>query len=129
MVFFSGSRKTISLILSREDSIVLGTFWDSLKTEVKPYPNAINTEITLENVWDNIPEQSLVELDDDCVHHFTIPTGAREVIGQCNKCNGERWFKNYLVEQSFNNTIKTVEQESAEHDMAGIDFNTLPERA
>ena len=97
----------------------MSTFWDNIKAEVKEYPAkaVVKTELTLENVWDNIPEQSLVELGSDCVHHFTIPTGSREVIGQCKKCNGERWFKNYLEEIKFNRTAKPAEQVIAEQDM------------
>ena len=77
----------------------MSTFWDSIKTEVKPYPVK---SITIEDVWESIPEQSLEELDSDCVHYFIIPTGQREVIGQCKLCNGERWFKNFYEEQGFN---------------------------
>tara|TARA_Y100000296_G_C5063106_1_gene200900 strand:- start:198 stop:551 length:354 start_codon:yes stop_codon:yes gene_type:complete len=97
----------------------MSTFWDNIQAEVKEYPAkaVIKTELTLETVWDNIPEQSLVELSSDCVHHFTIPTGSREVIGQCKKCNGERWFKNYLEEQKFNKTAKPIEHIIAEQDM------------
>lgn len=102
----------------------MSTFWDSLKTEITK-----TEDITLDSIWDNIPEQSLAELDDDCTHYFTIPTGASDVIGQCNKCNGERWFKNYLEENTFNDKHKTAVQITAEQDMQGIDFSTLPERA
>ena len=97
----------------------MSTFWDNIKAEVKEYPSKAldSTELTLDSIWDNIPEQSLTELSSDCVHHFTIPTGAREVIGQCKKCNGERWFKNYHEEVKFNKTTKPVEQIIAEKDM------------
>ena len=64
-----------------------------------------------------IYQQSLVELVDGCYHHFTIPTGEREVIGQCKKCKGERWFKNYFEEIKFNRTAKPAEQVIAEQDM------------
>ena len=92
----------------------MSTFWDSIKTEVKPYPVK---SITIEDVWDSIPEQSLKELGSDCVHYFIIPTGQREVIGQCKLCNGERWFKNYFQEPKFNRQT-TAEQIVAEKDMA-----------
>ena len=98
------------------------TFWDSLKTEVT------ERAVTLDSIWDNIPEQSLAELSSDCVHHFTIPTGARKVIGQCIKCSGEKWFKNYLKENTFNDKHKTAVQINAEQDMQSTDFNTLPEK-
>ena len=90
----------------------MSAFWDSIKADVKPYPGktATNT-ITLESVWDSIPEQSLVELSSDCVHHFTIPTGSREVIGQCIKCDGERWFNNYADEFQFNRSPKTTTEQ------------------
>ena len=92
----------------------MSTFWDSIKAEVKAYPSKT---VTIDNVWDSIPEQSLAELSSDCVHYFIIPTGQREVIGQCKECKGERWFKNYYTEQSFNKTPLTAEQVSAEKDM------------
>ena len=92
----------------------MGKFLDSLKAEVQAYPVR---SITLENVWESIPEQSLAELSSDCVHYFIIPTGEREVIGQCNKCNGERWFKNYYEEPKFNKQT-TAEQMTAYKDMA-----------
>ena len=94
----------------------MSTFWDSIKASTVQYPAKVDT-LTLENVWDNIPEQSLVELVDGCYHHFTIPTSEREVIGQCKKCNGERWFKNYFEEIKFNRTAKPAEQVIAEQDM------------
>ena len=91
------------------------TFWDSIKAEVKAYPVKVES-LTLDNVWDSVPEQSLAELSSDCVHHFSIPTGAREVIGQCSKCNGERWFKNYYEESKFNKQT-TAEQIQALSDI------------
>ena len=96
----------------------MSTFWDSLKTEIT------KTDITLDSIWDNIPEQSLTELDDDCTHYFIIPTGASDVIGQCKKCNGERWFKSEGT--TFNNAPKTAVQITAEQDMQSTDFSTLP---
>ena len=91
----------------------MSTFWDSMKSSVVPYPVKSVTESLLgksvESAWDSIPEQSLEELDNDCVHYFTIPTGQREVIGQCKLCKGESWFKNYYEEPNFNNST-TAEQ-------------------
>lgn len=84
----------------------MSTFWDSMKSSVVPYPVK---SVTVESAWDSIPEQSLEELDNDCVHYFTIPTGQREVIGQCKLCKGESWFKNYYEEPNFNNST-TAEQ-------------------
>lgn len=86
----------------------MSTFWDNLKAEIKPYPVKVES-ITLDNIWDSVPEQSLVEPDSDCVHYFIVPTGSREVIGQCKLCNGERWFKNYHEEPKFNKQT-TAEQ-------------------
>ena len=108
----------------------MSTFWDSIKADTKPYPGktATNTavSVTLETVWDSIPEQSLEELSSECVHYFTIPTGQREVIGQCNKCQGERWFKNYYEEQKFN-SYTTAEQLQAYSDAQQSSGELIPD--
>jgi len=101
----------------------VSTFWDNLKSSVQPYPMKAET---IESVWDSIPEQSLEELDNDCVHYFIIPTGQREVIGQCKECQGERWFKNYYEEQSFNKHT-TAEQVQAYADAEQSSGEAIPD--
>lgn len=103
----------------------MSTFWDDVKKQADAYVSS--KPVTLESLWDTIPEKALVELGSDCVHIFTIPTGAREVIGQCSKCNGERWFKNYYEPPTFNSTSKPIEQIIAENDMQkqGIEITNL----
>ena len=101
----------------------MSTFWDNLKSSVQPYPMKAET---IESVWDSIPEQSLEELDNDCVHYFIIPTGQREAIGQCKECNGERWFKNYYEEQSFNKHT-TAEQVQAYADAEQSSGEAIPD--
>ena len=101
----------------------MSTFWDSLKSSVQPYPVKA---ITIESAWESIPEQSLEELDSDCVHYFILPTGQREVIGQCNKCQGERWFKNYYEEQKFN-SYTTAEQVQAYSDAQQSSGESIPD--
>ena len=101
----------------------MSTFWDSIKSSVQPYP--MKTE-TIESVWDSIPEQSLKELDSDCVHYFIIPTGQREAIGQCKECNGERWFKNYYEQPKFNSPT-TAEQMQAYSDAKQSSGEAIPE--
>ena len=120
MVRLGCSRKTTSLIA---EEYIVSTFWDSIKSSVQPYP--MKTE-TIESVWDSIPEQSLKELDNDCVHYFIIPTGQREVIGQCKECQGERWFKNYYEEQSFNKHT-TAEQVQAYADAEQSSGEAIPD--
>ena len=101
----------------------MSTFWDSINSSVQSYPVKA---VTIESVWDSIPEQSLVELDNDCVHYFIIPTGQREVIGQCKECNGERWFKNYFEEPKFNNQT-TAEQMQAYSDAEQSGVEIVPD--
>ena len=101
----------------------MSTFWDSMKSSVQPYP--VKT-VTIESAWESIPEKSLEELDSDCVHYFILPTGQREVIGQCNKCQGERWFKNYYEEQSFNKQT-TAEQVQAYSDAEQSSGELIPD--
>ena len=103
----------------------MSTFWDSIKSSVQPYPMKAET---IESVWDSIPEQSLKELGSDCVHYFIIPTGEREVIGQCKECKGERWFKNYYEEPKFNN-YTTAEQLQASADARQSGVEIIPEGA
>ena len=98
---------------------VKSAFWDNIKATVKESP-------TLETSYKKANAEKLIELKDTCKvsdgkggfkdnHHFIIPTGARRVIGQCQKCKGERWFNNYL-ETSFNGSPKTTEESKAEND-------------
>ena len=100
----------------------MSTFWDNLKRSVQPYPVKA---VTIESVWESIPEKSLEELDSACVHYFILPSGQREVIGQCKLCNGERWFKNYYEEQSFNHHT-TVEQVQAYADAEQSSGESIP---
>jgi hypothetical protein len=101
----------------------VSTFWDNLKSSVQPYP--VKAE-TIESVWDSIPEQSLEELDNDCVHYFIIPTGQSEVIGQCRECNGERWFKNYYEQPKFDSPT-TAQQMQAYADAEQSSGESLPD--
>ena len=101
----------------------MSTFWDSIKSSVQPYPVKA---VTIESAWESIPEKSLEELGSDCVHYFIIPTGEREVIGQCNKCLGERWFKNYYEEPKFNNHT-TAEQIQAYADAEQSSGESIPD--
>ena len=101
----------------------MSTFWDSINSSVQSYPVKA---VTIESVWDSIPEQSLVELDNDCVHYFIIPTGQREVIGQCKECNGERWFKNYFDEPKFN-SASTAQQLQAYADAEQGSGESMPD--
>ena len=101
----------------------MSTFWDSMKSSVQPYPVKA---VTIKSAWEGIPEQSLEELDSDCVHYFILPTGQREVIGQCNKCQGERWFKNYYEEPKFNN-YTTAEQVQAHADALESSGELMPD--
>ena len=98
---------------------VKSAFWDNINATVKESP-------TLETSYKKANAEKLIELKDTCKvsdgkggfkdnHHFIIPTGARRVIGQCQKCKGERWFNNYL-ETSFNGSPKTTEESKAEND-------------
>ena len=103
----------------------MSTFWDSMKSSVQPYPMKT---VTIESAWESIPEKSLEELDSDCVHYFTLPTGQREVIGQCKLCQGERWFKNYYEEPKFNN-YTTAEQVQAYSDAKQSGIDIIPEGA
>ena len=63
----------------------------------------------------------------ETIYENLLPTEAREVIGQCSKCNGERWFKNYYEPPTFNSTSKPIEQIIAENDMQkqGIEITNL----
>ena len=101
----------------------MSTFWDNLKSNVQPYPMKA---VTIKSVWDSIPEQSLKELGSDCVHYFIIPTGEREVIGQCKECKGERWFKNYYEEPKFNKRT-TAEQMQASADAEQSSGEAIPD--
>ena len=98
---------------------VKSSFWDNINATVKEPP-------TLKASYEKAKAEKLIELKDACKvsdgkggfkdnHHFIIPTGARRVIGQCQKCKGERWFNNYL-ETSFNGSPKTTEESKAESD-------------
>lgn len=98
---------------------VKSAFWDKINATVKESP-------TLETSYKKANAEKLIELKDTCKvsdgkggfkdnHHFIIPTGARRVIGQCQKCKGERWFNNYL-ETTFNGSSKTTEESKAEND-------------
>ena len=108
----------------------MSTFWDEINKNVvtlndrgtKPVKKAP----TLETSYKKANAEKLIELKDTCKvsdgkggfkdnHHFIIPTGARRVIGQCQKCKGERWFNNYL-ETTFNGSSKTTEESKAEND-------------
>jgi len=101
----------------------MSTFWDNLKSNVQPYPMKA---VTIKSVWDSIPEQSLKELGSECVHYFIIPTGEREVIGQCKECKGERWFKNYYEEPKFNKRT-TAEQMQASADAEQSSGEAIPD--
>jgi hypothetical protein len=98
---------------------VKSAFWDRIKADTKSAP-------TLKASYKKANAEKLIELKDTCKvsdgkggfkdnHHFIIPTGARRVIGQCQKCKGERWFNNYL-ETTFNGSPKTTEESQAEND-------------
>ena len=98
---------------------VKSAFWDKIKADTKSAP-------TLKASYEKAKAEKLIELKDTCKvsdgkggfkdnHHFIIPTGARRVIGQCQKCKGERWFNNYL-ETTFNGSPKTTEESKAESD-------------
>ena len=98
---------------------VKSAFWDRIKADTKSAP-------TLKASYKKANAEKLIELKDTCKvsdgkggfkdnHHFIIPTGARRVIGQCQKCKGERWFNNYL-ETTFNGSPKTTEESQAESD-------------
>lgn len=94
-------------------------------TSVASYP-AKPVPVTLQNVWESVPEQSLKVLDSACVHYFILPNGAREVIGQCKKCNGERWFQNYYEAPIFNHPT-TAEQMKAYADAEKSNGEPIPD--
>ena len=101
----------------------MSSFWDSMKEATVAYPSST---VTLENVWDSIPEQSLKELSSECVHYFIVPTGQREVIGQCRECKGERWFKHYYEQPKFNSPT-TAEQMQAYSDAKQSSGESMPD--
>jgi|TARA_R110000824_G_scaffold156873_13_gene330141 hypothetical protein len=56
-----------------------------------------NVGIPLGDAWDSIMYADIktYELDDDCVHHFLIPTSGKDIVtGECKKCEGRKEFKN-----------------------------------
>ena len=88
----------------------MSTIWDTFIQATIPEASP-----SLETIWGKIPEQALNELDDECVHYFIIPTGRREVIGECKLCHGERRFKNFY-EAPVYNTGTTAQQLEAYSD-------------
>ena len=120
-VYGSNKAKASKSVFVNPPEKVDSSFWDSVNAQVKANPNP-----TLETSYKKANAEKLIELKDTCKvsdgkggfkdnHHFIIPTGARRVIGQCQKCKGERWFNNYL-ETTFNGSSKTTEESKAENE-------------
>ena len=61
--------------------------------------STVEAEPTIGEIWDGIEIAPIEDFipDDDCVHHWILPTsGKKYITGQCKLCQGKREFKNFF---------------------------------
>ena len=85
-------------------------FWAMIGMETKPVKQSkvkatSKVVAQAEKVYETI--EGLVVPADDCKHYWIIPSDTAWAIGVCKVCNGERWFSNRFIEESykFNDTL------------------------
>tara|TARA_B100000959_G_scaffold279937_1_gene340905 strand:- start:1018 stop:1437 length:420 start_codon:yes stop_codon:yes gene_type:complete len=64
------------------------------------------------------------ELDENCTHHFIIPTSGKSIVtGECKKCEGRKEFKN-TFESVLKHHIPEIDREL---DISGLQNITEPD--